>query len=103
MNLGVLVSQDCEAVRVSMIDGSCGPRVGCGVDQTLTKLSSPRLTFDRALVVPYACDTMLANTRQMPLGPRHKVNSALHLSGSLNRVPASAGVRSGMSPQPGGR
>ena len=51
MNLGVLVSQDCEAVRVSMIDGSCGPRVGCGVDQTLTKLSSPRLTFDRALVV----------------------------------------------------
>jgi len=101
MNLGVLVSQDCEAVRVSMIDGSCGPRVGCGVDQTLTKLSSPRLTFDRALVVPYACDTMLANTRQMPLGIRS--TQPCIPPGSLNRVPASAGVRSGMLPLPGGR
>jgi len=30
-------------------------------------------------------------------------SSALHLSGSLNRVPASAGLRAGMSPLPGGR
>jgi len=32
-----------------------------------------------------------------------KVNSALHPSRSLNQVPASAGVRAGMSPLPGGR
>ena len=40
---------------------------------------------------------------------RRKVNSALRstqpciLPGSLNRVPASAGARAGMSPLPGGR
>ena len=31
------------------------------------------------------------------------VNSALHPSGSLNRVPALAGVKAGKSPLPGGR
>jgi len=32
-----------------------------------------------------------------------QVNSALHPPGSLNQVPASAGVKAGKSPLPGGR
>ena len=68
----------------------------------LEQLARVCLLHGDVIVFHWTCEYYRSQVR-FPVGPLLYSIGRLSLAASLNRVPASAGVKAGMSPLPGGR